>query len=74
MLTIENVHVRAGWLRVVRHTGVVTGVVACGAADVQRAGLGRALRGHVYAPVAVVVHHTIVVIPEHVHRRLRTLT
>lgn len=73
LLTVKYVNVGAGRLGVARHAGVVSGMMRRRAGYRQRARLLGELGGDVDPPIDVVVYHTIVVIPEDVRRRLRTL-
>lgn len=69
-LTVQDVHGDAGRSRVGRCTRVVPGVVLLGTGDDQLT--SGSFLGHDHAAfIIVVVDHPLVVVPEHVHRRLR---
>lgn len=59
-------HVRAGRLRIARHTGVVARVPGGRTGDGQYAGLRQQFSRHVDTLVDVVVDHAVVVVPEDV--------
>lgn len=73
VLTIKYMHVGARSLGIIRHTGIVARVSRAGAAHRQSARPLRQLRRNVEATVGVVVHHAVVVIPEHENGQLGAL-
>jgi hypothetical protein len=72
-LTVQNMYIGVGGLRVAGHARVVARVIPARTRNVQDARLALQIGRDVHAPVRIVVDHPVVVVPEDVRGPLGTL-
>lgn len=73
LLTIQYMNEGASRLCVIRYARIISGMLRTCTGYIQGAHFARQVRCDINSSIIIIVDHSIIVIPEHVNRRLRTL-